>query len=115
MHLQVHIPNVEPELYQMPTECPQERCSCTLFKRRQDECSNRCLRCGHTFRVHVQGVTLARQSDALKGFSVLLYLPGLAQRDIGNLSNHRRGMLRFYTGCDTMWVRLQAPGTGQIA
>jgi hypothetical protein len=38
MRLKVRIPNLEPETYQMPTECPYEGCRGTAFKEHQKGC-----------------------------------------------------------------------------
>lgn len=93
MRLKVRIPKVEPGVYQMPNECPYEGCHGSAFKQHQEGCPKElrdpqheqveakryhCLRCGRTFRVYPKGVTQAQQSDALKAFSVLLYLLGLS-------------------------------------
>lgn len=93
MRLRVHIPRVEPELYQMPGECPYAGCHGSAFKEHQRGCPKavrdprheqveaqryRCLRCGRTFRVYPQGVRRARQTDALHALSVLLYGLGLS-------------------------------------
>jgi len=66
MRLKVRIRSVEPELYQMPTECPYERCHSKAFKQHQEECPKglrhpqherveakrrRCLRCGRSARL----------------------------------------------------------------
>lgn len=127
MRLKVRIPNVEPGLYQMPTECPHEGCQGTAFKQHQDRCPKplrdprheqveakryRCLRCGGTFRVYPKGVTQAQQSDALKAFSVLLYLLGLsygavsdALRALGTLLSKPLSL-----GKSTVYRNVQASG-----
>ena len=103
MRLKVHIPKVEPELYQMPTECPYEGCHGTAFKEHQKGCPKplrdpqherveakrlRCLRCGRTFRIYPKGVSRGQQSDALRGFSVLL----------SSVGPQLRGRLRRFRG-----------------
>ena len=127
MRLRVRIPNVEPELYQMPTECPYEGCHGTAFKQHQEGCPKslrdsqheqveakryRCLRCGHTFRVYPKGVTRAQQSDALKAFSVLLYLLGLSYGAVSDALGALGTLLSkpLSLGKSTVYRNLQASG-----
>lgn len=93
MCLSVRICPVEPGVYELPERCPHPNCGGKHFTKHQDHCAKairdprheaveaqryRCLRCGLTFRVYPKGVTQAQQSDALKAFSVLLYVLGLS-------------------------------------
>jgi len=127
MRLKVRIPKVEPELYQMPTECLQEGCHGTAFKQHQEGCPKglrdsqheqveakryRCLRCGHTFRVYPKGVTRAQQSDALKAFSVLLYLLGLSYGAVSDALEALETLLNkpLSLGKSTVYRNVQALG-----
>jgi hypothetical protein len=93
MRLSVRISPVEPGTYELPEQCPYPDCAGRHFEVHQEHCAkairdpkyedveaqrHRCLRCGRTFRVYPKGVSRAQQSDALKAFSVLLYLLGLS-------------------------------------
>ena len=93
MRLSVRISPVEPGVFELPEQCPYPDCEGRYFEVHQEHCAkairdpkyedveaqrHRCLRCGRTFRVYPKGVSRAQQSDALKAFSVLLYLLGLS-------------------------------------
>lgn len=93
MQVKVRIRPVNPDVYKVPEVCPHDGCEGTAFKPHQQHCPKplrdpryeevkakryRCLRCNRTFRVYPRGVSQAQQSDALKAFSVLLYLLGLS-------------------------------------
>lgn len=93
MRLSVRISPVEPGTYELPEQCSYPDCAGRHFEVHQEHCAkairdpkyedveaqrHRCLRCGRTFRVYPKGVSRAQQSDALKAFSVLLYLLGLS-------------------------------------
>ena len=127
MRLKVRIPNVEPEFYQMPTECPYEDCHGTAFKEHQKGCPKalrdpqheqveakryRCLRCGRTFRVYPKGVSRAQQSDALRGFSVLLYLLGLSYGAVSDALEALAILLSkpLYLGKTTVFRNVQRAG-----
>jgi transposase-like protein len=100
MRLQARIPSVDPHVAQPPSVCPYDDCQGTYFKNHQQQCSKRvrdtqldevgvsrrkCLRCGRTHRVYVQGVSKAQQSDRLKGLSIMLYLLGISYRGVEDL------------------------------
>jgi hypothetical protein len=125
--LKVRMSKVEPELYQMPAECPYEGCHGTTFKQHQEKCPKglrdpqheqvearrfRCLRCGQTFRVYPKGVTRAQQSDALKSFSVLLYLLGLSYGAVSEALEALEILLSkpLYLGKTTVYRNVQASG-----
>jgi len=127
MRLKVRIPNVEPELYQMPTECPYERCHGKAFKQHQKGCPKelrdpqheqvkarryRCLRCGRTFRVYPKGVSRAQQSRALKAASVLLYLLGLSYGAVSDALEALEILLSkpIYLGKTTVYRNVQEAG-----
>jgi len=127
MRLKVRIPKVEPGVYQMPNECPYEGCHGRAFKQHQEGCPKelrdpqheqveakryRCLRCGRTFRVYPKGVSRAQQSDALKAFSVLLYLLGLSYGAVSD-ALEALGMLLskpLYLAKTTVYRNVQAAG-----
>jgi transposase-like protein len=127
MRLKVRITNVEPELYQMPTECPYEGCHGRVFKQHQKGCPKelrapqheqveakryRCLRCRRTFRVYPKGVSPAQQSDALKAFSVLLYLLGLSYGAVSDALEALAVLLSepLYLGKTTVYRNVQGAG-----
>jgi len=100
MRLRARIPSVDPRVAKPPSVCPHDNCQGTYFKVHQRQCSKRvrdtqldammisrrkCLRCGRTHRVYVQGVTKAQQSERLKGLSILLYLLGISYRGVEDL------------------------------
>jgi transposase-like protein len=94
MRIQVRLPKIQPDEYELPEQCPYERCSGDTFKShgRKGETKTvrdtdheevtshryRCTTCGHTFRVYPAGVSNAQQSDRLKATSVLLYVLGIS-------------------------------------
>ena len=93
MRLSVRISPVEPGVYKLPQRCPHRNCDGKHFRQHQDHCAKAirdptyeaveakryyCLRCERTFRVYPKGVSRAQQSNALKAFSVLLYVLGLS-------------------------------------
>jgi transposase-like protein len=92
MRLQLILPRVEPNLFQVPSVCPVEGCQGKHFEHHQEVIKPlkdtkldtviahryRCLRCNGTFRVYPQGVTRAQTSQRVTGLAVLLYLLGLS-------------------------------------
>ena len=129
MRLQVKITNVEPEQYQMPVECPYEGCDGKAFKLHQEGCPKpvrdlkqeevrakryRCLRCRRTFRVYPQGVSRNQQSQALKAFSVLLYLLGLSYGGVVDALEVLSKLLDkpLYLGKSTVYRNVQEAGEG---
>jgi transposase-like protein len=94
MRIRVRLPQVRPNEYREPKDCPYG-CGGQHFKRHgvkgerktvrdleQEEVSShrhRCTRCQRTFRVYPQGVSKgAQQTERVKGMSVLLYVLGLS-------------------------------------
>lgn len=94
MRLQVRVPKVEPDIYEMPETCPYE-CGSVHFRPhgikgerkplrdfRYDEVVSyryQCVRCERTFRVYPKGVSKgAQQSDRLRAMTVVLYILGLS-------------------------------------
>jgi hypothetical protein len=75
----------------------------------------RCLRCDRTFRVYPKGVSRAQQSDALKAFSVLLYVLGLSYGGVSDALMALQLLLdqALYLGKTTVYRNVQA--TGQAA
>jgi len=93
MRIQMHLPRVEPEEYDVPTVCPHDGCEGRHFKLHQRHCRRavldpdhdqvnvrryRCLSCKRTFRVYPRGVSSAQRSDRLRGIGVMLYVLGLS-------------------------------------
>jgi transposase-like protein len=92
MRLQLILPRVEPNLFQVPSVCPCQGCGGKHFEHHQEVIKPlkdtkldaviahryRCLRCKGTFRVYPQGVTRAQTSQRVTGLAVLLYLLGLS-------------------------------------
>jgi hypothetical protein len=107
MHLNVRLPAVQPETFQLPRTCPyadrqhrKQRCRGTQFKLHQVNCPKplrdtrhsqvraqryRCLSCRRTFRVYPSGVSSAQPSATLKALSVLLYILGLSYQAVSDL------------------------------
>lgn len=94
MRIQVRLPKVKPDEYEIPETCPHG-CGGTYFQPhgqqghikplRDPQHSEvtvyryRCVDCGRTFRVYPKGVLPgAQQSARLKGMVVLLYVLGLS-------------------------------------
>lgn len=94
MRIQVRLPRVETDQYEMPEACPHG-CGGRYFQPhgrqglrkqvRDTQVSEvlvyryRCVNCGRTFRVYPKGVLKgAQQSARLKGMTVLLYVLGLS-------------------------------------
>ena len=94
MRIQVRLPKVQPDEYDMPETCPYG-CGGTYFRRHGQQGHTKtlrdpqyaevtvyrykCVACGRTFRVYPQGVLKgAQQSARLKGMVILLYVLGLS-------------------------------------
>ena len=94
MRIQVRLPKIHPDEYDLPRQCPYESCTGDTFKShgRKGETKAvrdtdheqvtsqryRCMTCSRTFRVYPTGVSQAQQSDRLKAMSVLLYVLGIS-------------------------------------
>ena len=92
MRLNLILPVVDPDRYEMPEHCVDPKCRGIRFlpwqqvpkQVRDSEYEAvtarryKCLRCGRTFRVYPQGVQKGQISQRLKGMGVMLYLLGLS-------------------------------------
>lgn len=101
MRLRVCLPQVQPDVYDLPTRCPREGCASQHFKAhgvkgevkavRDPQVAEvvahrwRCLRCGKTFRVYPRGIGREQQSNRLQALSVLLYVLGLSYGGVEDL------------------------------
>jgi len=127
MRLSVRISPVEPGVYELPEQCPYPDCEGRYFEVHQEHCAkairdpkyedveaqrHRCLRCGRTFRVYPKGVSRAQQSDALKAFSVLLYVLGLSYGAVSEALMALQLLLgqALYLGKTTVYRNVQAAG-----
>jgi transposase-like protein len=132
MHLNLHLPKVEPLDVHPPTHCPlrdrrhpKKNCSGTHFKPHQLHCRKplrdtkhpqviarryRCLKCKRTFRVYPTGVSHAHQSDTLKGLSVLLYILGLSYQGVADLLE----ALQYPLSKTTVYENVQVAGQRAI-
>jgi len=127
MRLSVHISPVEPGVYELPERCPHSNCDGKHFEKHQDHCDKairdpkyeaveakryRCLRCGRTFRVYPKGVSQAQQSDALKAFSVLLYVLGLSHGGVSDVLDALQTLLgkALFLSKTTVYRNVQASG-----
>ncbi len=103
MRIQVRLPKVKPDEYELPETCPHG-CGGTYFRQHGQQGQQkqlrdpqydqvtvyryRCLECGRTFRVYPQGVLKgAQQSARLKGMVVLLYVLGLSYGALEDFTN----------------------------
>jgi hypothetical protein len=91
MRLQIRLPEVRPDEYRIPLECPHG-CGGRVFALHQTHTKRlddldytevtvrryRCVQCRHCFRVYPVGVTHAPRSQRLRAVSVLLYVLGLS-------------------------------------
>lgn len=127
MRLSVRIVPVEPGVYKLPKRCPHLNCEGQHFQKHQDHCAKalrdpkheaveaqryRCLRCGRPFRVYPQGVSQAQQSDALKAFSVWLYVLGLSYGAVSAVLGALQTLLDkpLFLGKTTVYRNVQASG-----
>jgi hypothetical protein len=127
MRLSVRISPVEPGVYELPEQCPYAGCEGRHFEVHQEHCAKairdpkykevetqryRCLRCGRTFRVYPKGTSRAQQSDALKAFSVLLYVLGLSYGAVPEALLALQLLLdkALYLGKTTVYRNVQAAG-----
>ena len=92
MRLQLLLPRVVVTEFELPTECPYDKCRGRHFEFHQEVAKPvrdtmyeavtarryRCLRCKRTFRVYPQGITHDQTSQRVKGLAVMLYLLGLS-------------------------------------
>lgn len=94
MRIQVRLPKIQIDAFNLPDHCPYAGCAGNAFKPHgvQGEAKAvrdtdheqvqarryKCRTCGRTFRAYPTGVSQAQQSDRLKAMSVLLYILGLS-------------------------------------
>ena len=92
MRLNLQLPEVKPNEYQMPKNCPTAGCKGKVFTPRQSVDKKivdgkydkvtalrcQCARCGCTFRVYPQGVGNQQISHRVLGLAVMLYILGLS-------------------------------------
>jgi len=127
MRLSVRISPVEPGVYELPKRCPHPNCDGKHFQKHQAHCAKAirdpkheaveaqrylCLRCGGTFRVYPKGVSRAQQSDALKAFSVLLYVLGLSYGAVSDALDALQILLgkALFLSKTTVYRNVQASG-----
>lgn len=91
MRLRIRLPEVRPDEYAIPLECPYS-CGGRVFALHQTHTKRlddidytevtvrryRCVQCRRCFRVYPTGVTHAPRSQKLRAVSVLLYVLGLS-------------------------------------
>ena len=127
MRLSVRISPVEPGVYELPERCPRSNCDGKHFRQHQDHCAKairdpkyeaveaqryHCLKCKRTFRVYPKGVSRAQQSDALKAFSVLLYVLGLSYGAVSDVLDALQTLLdkALFLSKTTVYRNVQACG-----
>ncbi len=92
MRLKIILPEVKPDQYEKPTQCPHPGCKGRRFHLRQEVDKNvrdtkqtlvkarryECLLCHRTFRVYPQGIRSKSISQRLAGAAVMMYLLGMS-------------------------------------
>lgn len=92
MRLNLRLPEVNPDHFVVPKQCPTVGCKGQRFYPRQkvkkkvvdakykqvEVWRYQCEGCGHTFRVYPQGVGKQQISKRVSGLGVMLYLLGLS-------------------------------------
>ncbi|MFZ5911605.1 MAG: transposase, partial [Chloroflexota bacterium] len=92
MRLNLRLPEVKPEHFELPKQCPTTGCKgrrfypCQKVKKNEVDAKYKqveawrcqCEECGHTFRVYPQGVGKQQISKRVSGLGVMLYLLGLS-------------------------------------
>lgn len=92
MRLELLLPSVDPQEWQVPHQCPYAGCGGRHFRLHQvvdkpvrdtvyravTARRYQCLRCRCTFRVYPTGIKRAPTSQRVKGLAVMLYLLGLS-------------------------------------
>ncbi len=120
MRITVHLPQVNPEVYEMPETCPH--CGGQHFKAHGQKGNEkavrdlqyaavqskrvRCMKCQRTLRVYPVGVSQAQQSDHLKGMSVLLYVLGLSYGAVSDFL----GAIGVFIGKTSVYRNVQQAG-----
>lgn len=122
MRIQVRLPKIYPDEFELPKQCPHEGCTSDTFKPHgrkgeaksvrdtdHDEVTSqryKCTSCGRTFRVYPTGVSQAQQSDRLKAMSVLLYILGLSYGGVEDFLT----AIGLKIGKTTVYENVQAAG-----
>jgi transposase-like protein len=92
MRLNLILPKVEPNEFEIPKKCPQKGCQSMRFIPRQEVSKKiadaqhpevtawryECCKCGHVFRVYPKGVNHKQISKRVNGMAVMLYVLGLS-------------------------------------
>lgn len=92
MRLKLLLPEVKPDHFVIPSQCPTPGCKGRRFYPRQavekkivdakhqqvQAWRYQCSECGHTFRVYPQGVSKQHISQRVNGLGVMLYILGLS-------------------------------------
>ena len=120
MRITVHLPQIKPEMYEMPKSCPN--CGGQYFKEHGQKGSDKavrdlqyasvqskrikCMKCQRTMRVYPVGVSRAQQSDHLKGMSVLLYVLGLSYGGVSDFV----GAIGVFIGKTSVYRNVQEAG-----
>lgn len=103
MRIQVRLPQVRPNEYEMPEECPygcggksyyrygqtgERKAIRDVGYREVQAYRYKCEKCGRTFRVYPRGVSKgAQQSERLRAMTVLLYVLGLSYGAVEDFVN----------------------------
>lgn len=120
MRIEVRLPQIEPDVYDGPKECPkcggqhfkphgvkgEQKAIRDLMHKEVKSFRQRCLRCGHKMRVYPRGVSNAQQSDGLKAITVLLYVLGLSYGAVSDFI----GALGCYVCKTTVYNNVQEAG-----
>lgn len=121
MRLRVRIPQVEPDMMEIPEVCPYPDCDGRRFKMHQRHCikplrdtqydqvivyRRKGLSCGRTHRVYPKAVSEAHHSDRLKGLAVLFYLLGMSYGGVEDAL----AAVGFPLGKTTVYRDVQAAG-----
>jgi transposase-like protein len=122
MRLRLKIPSVEPDVYPaLPEHCPA--CNSTTWQghgrpvkairdtRRAQVLARRiqCTECGATMRIYPIGVSQRKQSERLRGLTILLYLLGLSYRAVADVVVAALGTSLGHT---TVYNNVQHAGEG---
>jgi transposase-like protein len=92
MRLNLILPKVEPNKFEIPKKCPKNGCQGMRFIPRQEVSKKivdaqhpevtawryECCKCGHVFRVYPKGVNHKQISKRVNGMAVMLYVLGLS-------------------------------------
>lgn len=122
MRIQVRLPKIQIDAFNLPEHCPYAGCAGNAFKHHgikgetkavrdtdHDEVTShryKCNTCGRTFRAYPTGVSQAQQSDRLKAMSVLLYILGLSYGGVEDFLT----AIGLKIGKTTVYDNVQAAG-----